>query len=91
MSFHAFESPSLPPLITVGIDINVSWQHILQTHYISKFKVHKILEPNVGVIQLFPGISLSSVTAVLTTVKGVVLETFGAGNIYYFLSNSQFI
>ena len=45
-------------------------------------KLHKQFDTNVAVLKLFPGIQPSVVRAILHTrgLKGVVLETFGAGN-----------
>ena len=41
----------------------------------------KELEDNVAVLQIFPGIPTSTIRAFLSHVRGVVLESFGAGNI----------
>ena len=43
---------------------------------------HKSLDINVAIVKLFPGISESLMQSILNTpdLKGVVLETYGAGN-----------
>ena len=46
------------------------------------FRVHKILDTNVIILKLFPGISEQVIDAVvgIPHLKGIVLETYGAGN-----------
>jgi lysophospholipase len=61
--------------------IEVSWPDVQKPRAISKFRAHKNLEPNVAAVRLFPGISAATIRAFLSEpIKGVVLETFGAGN-----------
>ena len=45
-------------------------------------KVQKRLDPNVVILKLFPGMTKNVLEAILgsNNLKGVVLETFGAGN-----------
>ncbi len=48
----------------------------------SKFAVHVKLDENVGLLRIFPSISLATIKAFLNPpILGVVLQTFGAGNI----------
>jgi L-asparaginase len=44
--------------------------------------VHKALDTNIALVKLFPGISEGLLKNIFTTpnLKGVVLETYGAGN-----------
>ena len=80
--FHAFTSPNYPPLARVGV--HITWAH----HHIHFPKVDSQLTPRykfgteVVVLKLFPGISRQTVEAILHIpgLRGVVLETFGAGN-----------
>ncbi|KAI7897783.1 asparaginase-domain-containing protein [Cokeromyces recurvatus] len=81
VDFEAFDSPNIPPLVDVGINIDVKWPLVLRPTQIAKFTVSKNLNPNVGSLRLFPGISDSTIRAFLAPpIQGVVLETFGAGN-----------
>ncbi|CAG8623069.1 15712_t:CDS:10, partial [Acaulospora morrowiae] len=81
VEFNAFDSPNLVPLATVGININVNWAEVVRPSAI-KFNAHKILNRNVSSLRLFPGITESTVRALLALpIEGVILETFGAGNI----------
>jgi L-asparaginase len=45
-------------------------------------KVHKSLDNDIAVLKLFPGISKKITSAIINApgIKGVILETFGAGN-----------
>lgn len=80
--FNAFRSENHPALAEAGIEIRYNKRFILP-----RVK-RKSLSPNVkwfrgvAVIRIFPGITIEAVELVLnnTTIKGVVLETFGAGN-----------
>lgn len=77
----AFDSPNFPPLVKVGIDIVVNWNDVIRQTSVRKFRAHKEMNPNVATLRLFPGISGAMIRAFFTPpIRGVVLETFGAGN-----------
>ncbi|KAF7725023.1 hypothetical protein EC973_000516 [Apophysomyces ossiformis] len=81
VDFDAFDSPNLPSLVDVGINIDVKWPLVLRPTHIAKFQAHKKLSPNVASLRLFPGISETTVRTFLAQpIQGVVLETYGAGN-----------
>ncbi|RIA95047.1 asparaginase-domain-containing protein [Glomus cerebriforme] len=81
VDFDAFDSPNLAPLATVGININVNWAEVVRPASIAKFKAHKTLNRNVSTLRLFPGITETTVKALLVEpIEGVILETYGAGN-----------
>ncbi|KAJ3080213.1 hypothetical protein HK102_003214 [Quaeritorhiza haematococci] len=81
VDFNAFDSPNLRPLVTVGINIDVSWADVLRPTTIATFRAHKVLNPSVATLRLFPGITDATVRAFLAPpIAGVVLETYGAGN-----------
>jgi L-asparaginase len=54
----------------------------LPTNDGSGLKVHAYLDNNVAIIKMFPGISETVLSAILNIngLKGIVLETYGAGN-----------
>lgn len=61
---------------------DVNWSAVRRANSISRFHVHKQLDPNVATLRLFPGITASTVRAFLAPpMQGVVLETYGAGNV----------
>ncbi|KAF4615289.1 hypothetical protein D9613_002647 [Agrocybe pediades] len=77
----AFDSPNFPPLVNVGIDIVVNWSDVIRQTSLRKFRAHKQLSPHVATLRLFPGISGQTIRAFcMPPIRGVVLETFGAGN-----------
>lgn len=81
--FHAFTSPNYPPLARVGVHITWAHHYMLCNNY-----AHDELEPklrmscDIVVLRLFPGITRQTVQSMLHIpgLRGVVLETFGAGN-----------
>lgn len=80
--FSAFNSYNYPPLAKAGVHITYL-PHLV--HYSDPNKplvLHSEFDTNVAVLKLFPGIQSAYVRAILRTrgLKGVVLETFGAGN-----------
>jgi L-asparaginase len=79
--FEAFYSMNYPPLAEAGISIKYQRQLLLK-HPEQPLKIHRKFSTDIAVLRLFPGISESTVEAVLQTpgVKAVILETFGSGN-----------
>ncbi|KAI0748667.1 L-asparaginase [Daedaleopsis nitida] len=78
---NAFNSPNFPPLVNVGIDIIVNWQGVIRQTNLKRFRSHKFMSPHVATLRLFPGITAATIRAfVMPPTRGVVLETFGAGN-----------
>lgn len=80
--FNAFVSENYPPLAEAGVSIHY---HDGAIHYPAgekTLKVHTRLSDEVAILKLFPGIRQELVHTVLTLpwIKGIVLETFGAGN-----------
>ncbi|KAI8982868.1 L-asparaginase [Trametes punicea] len=78
---NAFNSPNFPPLVNVGIDIVVNWHDVLRQTSVRRFHSHRHMSPHVATLRLFPGITSYTIRAfVAPPTRGVVLETFGAGN-----------
>jgi len=80
--FQAFMSPNYPALCESGVHLKF-FKPYLQKAPINKIlKVRKELNTNIVILKLFPGITQSTVQCILNLkgVKGVILETFGAGN-----------
>lgn len=80
--FSAFNSYNYPPLAKAGVHITY-FPHLVRYNNPQRpLKLHTQFDTNVAVLKLFPGIRPSIVRALLHTrgLKGVVLETFGAGN-----------
>lgn len=80
--FKAFTSPNYPFLIESGVHLKVNPEFLLTNKGEAPLKVHKRLDNNIIVLKLFPGISEQVVSAIISipNLKGIVLETYGAGN-----------
>jgi L-asparaginase len=80
--FKAFTSPNYPFLIESGVHLKINSELLLCRPKNTHLQVHKKLDNNVIVLKLFPGISASVFEAVtkIPNLKGIVLETYGAGN-----------
>ncbi|KAH7551022.1 hypothetical protein BM1_10395 [Bipolaris maydis] len=82
--FDAFGSPNLPPLATISSTrTNVLWHRVHRSTDLSPFAIQTNLDTaHVACLRVFPGITPAMVDAVLHLegLKGLVLETFGAGN-----------
>lgn len=80
--FEAFASLNYPPLIESGVNLNINramlWNPVLP----EAFEVHKNLESGIVLIKFFPGLTAKTFKHLLQVpdLKGVVLETYGSGN-----------
>jgi len=80
--FSAFNSYNYPALAKAGVHITYQPHLVHYSDPKSPLVLHTQFDQNVAVLKLFPGIQQPVVRALLRTrgLKGVVLETFGAGN-----------
>lgn len=80
--FSAFNSYNYPALAKAGVHITYQPHLVRYTDLNAPLRLHTNFDCNVAVLKLFPGIQQPVVRALLRTrgLKGVVLETFGAGN-----------
>lgn len=77
----AFASPNYPPLADVGISIKYN-SKMLRRPENQDFALRELENIPIGVIKVFPGIQFELFDSIMTErLKGIVLETFGAGNI----------
>ncbi len=80
--FSAFNSYNYPALAKAGVHIAYQRHLIRYNDPNATLHLRVNTDQNVGVLKLFPGIQQTIVHQVLTTpgLRGLVLETFGAGN-----------
>ena len=79
--FSAFESPNCESLADVGIHIRYKSVDGCP-EAAGAFHLTRLKEIPVGIIKMFPGIQIQAFESIMTEkLKGVVLETFGTGNI----------
>lgn len=77
----AFASPNYPVLAHAGINVEYN-KRLLRPAPEGEFKVCYINQSSIGVIKLFPGIQFELFEPIVTDkLQGLVLETFGTGNI----------
>jgi lysophospholipase len=82
--FAAFDAPNCPPLaITTSMRTNVNWDMVHRPTSLEHFRIQTNLDTtHVACLRIFPGIKPEMVDAVLKLdgLRGLILETFGAGN-----------
>lgn len=80
--FEAFASLNYPELMESGVHLKINHQNLFVPNNKKELNVHKNLCTDISLIKLFPGITKKVLETVFTTpnLKGVVLETYGAGN-----------
>ena len=79
--FNAFQSPNYPHLAEAGVHLVYNKAAILKPNS-KKIIVHTSLNSNIAILKIFPGITATVINALLNAkgLKGIILETFGAGN-----------
>ncbi|QRM89008.1 type I asparaginase [Lacinutrix sp. WUR7] len=80
--FEAFASLNYPDLVESGVHLKVYQEYLLKPKKASKLKVFKNFNENIALVKLFPGISKALLESIFATpnLKGIILETYGAGN-----------
>lgn len=80
--FEAFDSYNYPSLAKAGVHITYRPHLVFYSDHRKKLRLHTQACTDIAVLKLFPGITEPVVSSVLQTpgLRGVVLETFGAGN-----------
>ena len=76
--FEAFESPNYPILAEAGV--NIKYTSLLEKGTDKKLKLNTKMSNNVAILKLFPGITIKTIRAIINSAKGVVIESYGAGN-----------
>jgi L-asparaginase len=80
--FNAFQSANYPYLAKAGVHLVYSREFIQNPGKFLTLKVHKKLDNRIGILKLFPGMQaeLMDATLQLKGLRGLILETYGAGN-----------
>lgn len=81
--FSAFRSANYPALAIAGIDIKYSSEFIQRPSSKGILKVNTDFDDKVVIVKFFPGINQMVLDSILNTpgLRGVILETFGSGNL----------
>lgn len=79
-AFEAFASPNFPPVATAGI--HISYQEIKKSNKFNSLQLYTDLDNRVALLKIFPGFNANVYKSLFDfeNIKGIVLETFGAGN-----------
>lgn len=79
--FEAFESYNYPKLAEVGVRIKIN-HNVLYRSNLQEIDLKTQFSDDVLILKLFPGINKNTLRHLLDApnLKGIVLETFGAGN-----------
>ncbi|PIB32914.1 L-asparaginase 1 [Gaetbulibacter sp. 5U11] len=80
--FEAFASLNYPDLAESGVHLKVNNEYLFKPNTRKDLVVHKDLDSNIALVKLFPGISRNLLESIFKTegLKGIILETYGAGN-----------
>jgi L-asparaginase len=80
--FEAFESLNYPYLAESGVHLKVNKDSLWRSKSNENLVVRKVMDTNVGILKLFPGISRPIVEAVFRSqlIRGLIIETYGSGN-----------
>jgi L-asparaginase len=80
--FNAFRSPNFPPLAESGVHLKLNNETISTKISTKRLVVHKELDSNVVIVKMFPGLNETVLSALfeIPNLKGIILETYGAGN-----------
>ena len=80
--FNAFDSFNYPHLADAGVNIVYHEEYILKPDYTKPMKPHFVMDPNVVVFTLFPGIQENIVRHILDApeLRSIVMRTYGSGN-----------
>jgi len=80
-SFDAFSSPNFPVLGQLGIDVTLNYEQLL-TAKPMQLQTVDFIDEAVTVLPLYPGFSAKTFEYIAsqTPTKGLILQTFGAGN-----------
>jgi L-asparaginase len=80
--FEAFSSPNYPFLVESGVHLKLNSNFFLPQNESQSLKLHSNLDQNVVIVKMFPGITQNVLSAIfnISKLKGIILETYGAGN-----------
>jgi L-asparaginase len=81
--FRAFDSKNYPPLAKAGVDISYFGEMIFKPGEGDKLSINCNIDTHVVLLKIFPGINRSIIEAIIKIegLRGIVLESFGSGNV----------
>lgn len=81
--FSAFNSMNFPALVEAGVHLYFRHPTPVDAWEKKKFRVHDKLDTQVGHLRFYPGLSIETMDSILLhpKLKGVILQSYGAGNL----------
>lgn len=81
--FEAFASLNYPSLAESGVHLAINTNALLKNNIKNPLRVHTKLETNLLLIKMFPGLERTTIEYLFSmpNLKGVIIETFGSGNV----------
>lgn len=94
--FQAFASLNYPALVVSGVHLTINNEALYRPNRHKKFVARKVLNQDVVLLKMFPGINAETVNYMLNypNLKGLVIETYGSGNVTnekWFLDSLQIL
>ncbi len=81
-NFGAFESENYPVLAEAGVEIRFSENFLYKPNEEADLEYMSGMENDVMILKLFPNMSMDLVQSIMNlNLKGLVLESFGSGNV----------
>lgn len=80
--FNAFTSPNMPHLGESGVNLKINKQLLLEKKVKDTLLLNTRMSQDVMILKMFPGFQQKVLEAILNIkdLKGIVIETYGAGN-----------
>ncbi len=80
--FEAFQSLNYPPLVESGVHLRINTAFLYPVNRRKKMVYHTHFDNNIIILKMFPGLNEHILESIFSsdTIKGVILETYGAGN-----------
>lgn len=81
--FAAFDSPNFPYLIHAGVHLRMRHETPRDAYENAFFQIHEELEVKIGHATFYPGLTVDSLSSILLNPKnkGIILQSYGTGNI----------
>ncbi len=87
-NFDAFSSANYPHLAEAGVHISMNENSLFRSD-LNELKLNTQFSTEIGLVKIFPGMPIRPLEGIfnLEWTKGVIIESFGSGNVF---SNSDF-
>ena len=77
---RAFDSPNMSPLAEVGITTKVRWELVRRQRH-TKLKLRTHFCNDITIFRIFPGPFTTLENSLAPPLRGIILQTFGCGNV----------